>query len=183
MNKKREIARIWIILAVLILIGLLLFFLPKITKVIKDECKQISNENYKDSCYFDLAEETGDLSICEKLTDKTANRKKRHCYINLARETGDISICEKIKENNNYLSKEYKYNCYASVAEGTKNINICDEKFEEGSWKDSCYSNVAGQTGDNSICEKIVDEVRKNGCYFSVWAWATSINNSNQTIT
>ncbi|MCX6723333.1 MAG: hypothetical protein NT094_04710 [Candidatus Staskawiczbacteria bacterium] len=35
----------------------------------KDTCKKISNSRYRDTCYFQYFESTGDKSICKEMTD------------------------------------------------------------------------------------------------------------------
>jgi hypothetical protein len=50
----------------------------------------------KDTCYFGIASDTKDVTICEKVTDKTM---KDSCYSEVAEKTGDKSLCNKISSS------------------------------------------------------------------------------------
>jgi len=60
-----------------------------------DSCEE-SEWALKDLCYFGIAEDKEDLSICDNIVDKTT---KTTCYVNIAKIKKDSSICERLPDD------------------------------------------------------------------------------------
>lgn len=148
--------------------------------------------SYKDDYYLEIAKQTKDISMCEKISDDVS--KKITCYYDLALSKNDSSICQKIDYN--YLEKwclndsakdfqiclriEYgtlvwdeaelnnrKNTCIGVV---TGNVEYC-EKINEEDVKYSCYSNTVARKNDLSMCDKIESNKSFNNrdlCYMLI---------------
>lgn len=54
-----------------------------------------ATDSLKDACYVQIASNTKNPEICDKIEDKTI---RYGCYINIVEETKDKSVCEKIED-------------------------------------------------------------------------------------
>lgn len=116
-----------------------------------DDCEKITNRFEKGRCYFNIAIETKDSSLCEKTTDEAA------CYQQIAIETKDISLCKKITKS---ASRD---GCYYFIAIETEDASLC-EKIINNIQKTTCYAIVKN---DSSICEEITDSFGREICYMN----------------
>ncbi|GAH28147.1 unnamed protein product [marine sediment metagenome] len=107
-----------------------------------DECEEITRNDQRGICYFDVAIETNDDSLCEEITD---NIYKHVCS---AITTDDSSLCEELTDSSD------KDKCYSRVAIRIYDVNLC-EKITDTSTADSCYFIVAYRTNESNLCEKI----------------------------
>ena len=92
---------------------------------------------YKDSCYQQYAQTSGDSSVCDKITEVS---QKDSCYSNAASRSGDPTLCEKIK------TSYQKDDCYSNMASRTRDTTYCD-KITDSNRKQNCLQNIQGQTG------------------------------------
>jgi flagellar basal body-associated protein FliL len=123
------------------------------------------NMNDKDWCYLSIAEETGDVSMCDKLSP--GFNEKAPCYIKIAKENKNPEICKKIESN------DYKNWC---LAVATGNVSNCDNMRYK---KSSCYIDVAKAKDDPLVCEAFEGfskESFKNSCYTEMAHFREDIN-------
>jgi len=116
-------------------------------------------------CYYKIANETGNITICESATPagmQSYDYDQEMCYKELAINKEDISLCNKITEIN------LKDSCYEAIAKELKDASICGQ-INDITDKNECYKNMAWLLKDRSLCDAIVDPAymnnyRKNLC-------------------
>ena len=116
--------------------------------------------NYADLCYFNLAKNKSDVSICDKIPtydDWQGEPSREFCY---ALVENNPDACYNLKED-----KSTKMYCLYSIAYRTRDISICRD-FEEGQ-KNACYRTIAVLNNDISMCEKIDNKRKYNSTYSS----------------
>ncbi len=152
--------------------------LNAITPKTMEVCENTSDNN-KDFCYLGIAEETGDASMCDKISP--GFNEKAPCYIKTAKENKNSDICKKI-ESNDYKNwclavatgdaskcnnmKYKKSACYIDVAKEKDDPSICNifEGFDKEAFKNSCYVAIAHLRKDISLCDNINENYRE-ACY------------------
>ncbi|MCK4429607.1 MAG: hypothetical protein KAU95_04475 [Candidatus Aenigmarchaeota archaeon] len=122
-------------------------------------CGQLSDESWRNECYFKFAMDRMNSTFCEKAGSSADN-----CYYNLAIKLNDPSICDMTVGEN-------KAKCYGTIAIRTNNITLCGE-IEEGfkgyGNKIYCEEKILINSGDPASCEKLVDEWMRNKCYYKI---------------
>jgi hypothetical protein len=86
-------------------------------------CEELQILEEKESCYAQEGEDTGDLSYCEKIKDKT--EREKWCYYEIAVEHNNPQACEKITTEN------WKAACFLVVAGQTGNEDLCRQITKE----------------------------------------------------
>ena len=86
-------------------------------------CEQLTDEDYKNSCYYYAADDTLDLSYCDKMSDKYSSIywMKSECYDNIASQKNDPTICEGLSD------EEDRDDCYYEYAtDYPYHMEVCD---------------------------------------------------------
>jgi len=106
-----------------------------------EECENFDTTN-KESCYYDIAVESNDQSICELIT---LDSKRDDCYFQIFLDLNDVEICDKIigRPGNDINAK-----CKAIYYEDP---SYCEE--------DTCFYGLALNLKDSSICDLMPEEV------------------------
>lgn len=146
-------------------------------------CKNIVGEKDKiDKCYYELAEEKGEIALCEQIANQT---DKRHCLVRVAVSKGDESLCAEswsttdqkecftgvaVKKGDSSVcdgltNMVNKTQCYLSVAEETSQVEVCKKMdFANVYKRQFCVDNVAMQTGNAEDCEAHYDAESELDC-------------------
>jgi hypothetical protein len=134
-------------------IGCMGFPIPgELKKLKEDECV---NETDKDNCYFDIAVNKKNSSLCVRVLDSL---KLDRCYYNIGILNFNLESCNKISESSNLKAK-----CIAQVK---KDPELCLQLSEGQSDQSSCISFIAEKTGNITICDMITySDIDKTICY------------------
>lgn len=120
------------------------------------------------------AQETKDVSLCDKLSD--ANDKE-HCIANVAIETRNPKLCEGLQTEFNGqiagISANGKYSdiCFSAIAKEIYDYKLC-KKMTDGWSKDDCFDTVAKFSKNKDICNEISDSTTKQDCIKTVSEFA-----------
>jgi len=98
-------------------------------------CKQFTSvikRDLENSCYHDVAIETNDLKLCERVKMRDS---RISCLINVAANKNDPSICV------DKVSSSDKDFCYEGIAKVSKNLGYC-QAISDQDLRDSCYSYI-----------------------------------------
>ena len=186
--EKRGSALTWILVVlVLVVIGVIAYVLivegdvgikeiqdsAGIEKCIEavDSIKNLDpeeQEGYNDiivsECYLELARETQNPAVCDKMEEKLITDKKEilknHCK---ALATGDLKYCNEIEKEGEMWSD----GCYRSVAFYFSNPNACGFMITDDTGlmgKNGCYYSIAKNTKNPQICDNIDSKSYKEGC-------------------
>ncbi|MBS3056163.1 MAG: hypothetical protein J4473_01875 [Candidatus Aenigmarchaeota archaeon] len=74
MNKK------YLILLVVIFFVITLIFIALLSNNQNKDCDPISDQNTRNDCYHTFAHETGNKTVCSKISD---SEKKEHCSVHI----------------------------------------------------------------------------------------------------
>ena len=110
------------------------------------ECENISNLDYRLSCYVKYAVNRSDYSICDGIKNQ---HYKEGCYSEVSRVKPDINICKKIKQE-----EIYRENCYLYVAIANNDSSLCNSLETQ---RDKCFYGVGVRTKNIDLCNKIKD--------------------------
>jgi hypothetical protein len=113
-------------------------------------------QSYIEECYRDIAKETQDLNLCEKITIQNI---KNLCYSDIAVIKKDASICEQYG-----IDKSF---CYRQVAEAINDPAVC-EKEKTQPFRDFCFEEIAEDLKSLEICDRIENQSIKEICYRKV---------------
>lgn len=112
----------------------------------EDPCQGLEGET-KDACYYNLAEATKDVQLCEKISPEwgiaLVGSGRNECYTVLGVLLSDLSLCEK--------GGTRKQWCYRSIAVKEKNEKLCEKLKDEE--KSLCYYYLALKKNDPSLCD------------------------------
>jgi hypothetical protein len=134
-----------------------------------------------DSCYWTLAIQTGDHTMCNNISNKRdsqsclafTTKDRSHCrteypdsciyYAELSK--GNVSYCETI-------SGTKRASCFSELAALSENISLCeqlktDKKLNDGlreTYSDSCLYKIAANSGRTETCSRISSEDKKLMC-------------------
>jgi predicted small secreted protein len=99
----------------------------------------------KGECYYDLASETKDIGVCDKMVrpDNVRESERYLCYSRVAGLKNDMSICEEIPGG----------------FHGTRGAN--DEQINDRS---RCFHSIAVENKDIALCDKIQPAADKQTC-------------------
>jgi hypothetical protein len=123
-----------------------------------DICPKISYGTYKDECYSAVAIKKNDETICNSIIEVYP---KADCVTKIAIKKADKTLCNRL----NVVNKD---NCFLEFAKGTKDINICKEDVTDKALKDSCILGVATASKSEVLCKEIADTRMKDDCYYNV---------------
>jgi hypothetical protein len=152
-------------------------------------CKKLKTEKEKNVCLMGVAQTEEDANICDEITDKTGNYYHK-CVAEVAEKTGDHSVCEKLEEpqaktipdeiDECYYMVGYYQNkasacsavkdegkrtkCLLRVAEQNADTDICDERLTKSEDKDECYMKIAFSQDHKRYCDEISDATVKANC-------------------
>jgi len=132
------------------------------------KCENIALYSYRYTCLFDLANTTGNSSICGLLPASYSNA----CYLSLARKTFDAVLCGKI------TNATYAASCFQSIALHTGNLSFCGR--EPAPFADACYSIFANKLANPSVCTYIKNLTSRTICSSEIFAnLAFTTNNAS----
>ena len=153
-----------------------------------DICEKINEDIFQRSCYKQLALDESDSSLCQKSKDPW-------CFIDLAEKTGDNSLCEeilkispldnaqyfkdmcyqKIGKNNPILCENIetdflKFSCYQKllINESENYIKDSCAELNNTTNKNICFAIRAEQEGDIELCGIINIETLGDVCEYNV---------------
>ncbi len=116
-------------------------------------CGLIANKSQE--CYFDLAKNLSDSSICGKIENQPLNKA---CETLI---TGDFSLCKQLQYNTSWDA------CYQTVAIETNNYSVCDLTVTD-TYINACHETLALMNNFPSLCSHLVSEPARDQCYFDV---------------
>ena len=104
-------------------------------------CGVLSDIDLRETyCMNVIASATGDLSVCDKVTDKV---KKRYCISRVAVAKKDVTICQKIPIKDGIMTLPSTLNeCVTEIAKATKDKAACDKAYDKQA-KADCLRQVA----------------------------------------
>ena len=111
-----------------------------------DDLNTSKNINRIEECYAAVAKETGEVSICQSMPEKSSYTGT--CYENVALKTNNEDLCAKVDAEVN------RRECYTSIAVNKKDMSICTK--QDGDWEtDMCIVAFAKKAGDVDTCRTI----------------------------
>jgi hypothetical protein len=100
------------------------YYLSKAIKT-QDEsfCYKIALNSQKTTCFEALAKSKSDFHLCSNITN--FDNRKQQCYFDIAIQKDDVSICRLMTEEQDlpHYSRNYKTNCYTHFAQ--KDPSLC----------------------------------------------------------
>ncbi|MBI5159469.1 hypothetical protein HY992_05090 [Candidatus Micrarchaeota archaeon] len=108
-------------------------------------CSLISSTLKKHACQAFVS---NDLSFCQNLP-ATDNTTRDACYTNVAKLKNDSSLCYYA------VTRTYVNLCYEHFALANNDASACSKKYDEFD-RDDCYSVLASRTRNASVCGLIV---------------------------
>ena len=146
-------------------------------------CDKISMDNdYKKTCFTDIALMRKDSAVCAKLG---TSYYRDYCYQEYAKATGDVSVCaglfvestistcyskaalanHKPSLCNNIFSDTTRETCYQNVFDTSDTLDVyeCDT-LTSPQWIPVCIQYAAIKASDSSLCNRITDPVQKQNC-------------------
>ncbi len=145
-------------------------------------CEKLK-ETHKDACYTQVALNTNNAELCEKIQNRAITDIGKgefsnydECYSKIAEKRNDPLLCEKVLGNNR------KNFCYTKIATTINDETICKSISGEysTSYLSQCYILIAGAKKDSSICNNILEQATKEQCYERVAVSAKSITECNK---
>ncbi len=124
-------------------------------------CENINEENFKSSCYFEVAIRSNNSELCENIIEeRSSGEEKDRCYMDIGGKMGDLSICDMISDETTF-----RESCYIDVAVKNKDRTICASLSERK--HDACYADLVRVLPDITLCEEIVSKTTSNfnNCY------------------
>lgn len=116
------------------------------------------NLNIRYMCITEVAVETKNESLCEKIPSVGTNWKGA-CYSKISKSKNDVSICEKIE---NEVEKNI---CYFDVAIETNNSELCKRVgYKQLPDADQCFYKIAINTLNQELCDQLQDYENKMDC-------------------
>jgi len=104
-------------------------------------CNSISDAEFRDYyCLTPIATEQKDVSICDRITDKS---RKNNCISKVAIAKKDVSLCEMIVIKEGVVTTPDKLNeCVTEIAKATHNKALCSKAYDKDA-QASCARQVA----------------------------------------
>ena len=118
-----------------------------------DYCGLIVNRSQE--CYFDLAKNISDSSICDRITNQIT---RTACAALILR---DVSLCNNLPYN---TSSDV---CYQTIAIETNNYSVCDLTVTN-TYINACHESLALLNNFPSLCSHLVSEPARDQCYKKV---------------
>ncbi len=154
----------------------------------QSECEEISGQIQKDVCFENIADETRNITWCEKIIlqsrkdncyfenmdagvddpaacDKIfSHQKKDECFQEMVLSTRNFALCE------NIVKKAAKNDCYyyASLDGLIEDANVCAGNITGLEQRDICFNEVALLTKNSSVCSRIVSSNVRDECLYNV---------------
>lgn len=104
-------------------------------------CSKTKDKQIADDCYYYVAIQTQDKSLCDKIIDwqdSTGYDRRDNCRIRIDARTGNKDVCPAI------MNSSMRDMCYVETSFYTKNSELC--KFVESDYrKKECYENMTEQ--------------------------------------
>jgi len=120
-------------------------------------CDKIQNNNFHDNCLENIAVNTKDISLCDKMFGI-----KEFCISNVARKLNSPVFCEDIVDDYR------KDNCFRGVAVDYKDAYLCSKIASEKT-RDGCYKEIGIAERDATICESVEEDAdARDNCFYSV---------------
>lgn len=137
-----------------------------------DKCQEIENQLYRTVCInniaLNLAEETQDISYCQRLDDElvSISNCEKQVLLKKSLDKEDINVCDETK--NSEIQKECKENFWLFLAREKKDIKLCDNITIEQE-KNSCYDYYLFQeefikSESNFDCQRFYSQQVKLDC-------------------
>ncbi len=105
-----------------------------------------------------------DWSICDEFS--APKWEQSYCYQEAAEDTGDLTYCDKITVEGGYYYSYSKSSCYATVAKDKSNPSLC-AKLSDMEDRDDCYYSYAvTYPYKEEVCDNIVDTNLKEDCVY-----------------
>ena len=121
-------------------------------------------------CYISIAEKSGNIRICQRLSDEN----KRICIIKVAGSSGNLTHC-KI-----FNSTYYRDECYFDIAVKTRDSDVCNS-ISDINLKHRCISSLLKETADVNLCGRLgVEEI--DSCYRSYLIKITNLTYCNNIV-
>jgi|GEM_PF-4187800 len=114
------------------------------------DCEKL-RKNARDDCYYDLAVDKGDFSLCDEIK---SNLLRTVC---VAAEKKDREICDFINDS------ETRDKCYYGVAVTERDEKICGY-IDLQILRDTCYLKISKSKKDKKICDNIRFPTIQNIC-------------------
>ncbi len=150
-------------------------------------CNQLKAGSLQESCYYNIAIDKSEPTICGYLPESGNIYSKGSCYSDIADKTNNGEICKQITDplfHDDCLTKlsvnsknpelctfiknpDLELGCIKTAAYKLGDISICNEalKVLGSGLVDDCISNYAASKKDQSLCDKIQDVSIEEGCY------------------
>ncbi len=116
-----------------------------------ERCRGIALSGYRYSCLENLAQSTGNYSICRYVPEPMAN----NCYSSIAEQEKNLSIC-------NMASGQSNADCAIYIANSTDSYQDCAAL--NGTYLDRCDMGLAIRLENASICNGITDGANRTMC-------------------
>ena len=117
-----------------------------------ERCRGIVLSGYKYSCLENLAQSTGNYSICRYVPEPMAN----NCYSSIAEQEKNLTICDMASPGS------VNAGCTIYIANSTDSYQDCATL--NGTYLDKCDMELALKLENTSICGSITDEVNRTMC-------------------
>jgi hypothetical protein len=120
-------------------------------------CDKIENNNFHDNCLENIAVNTNDISLCDKVFGI-----KDFCISNVARKLNKPVFCEDIVDDNR------KDNCFRGVAVDYRDAYLCS-RIASQKTRDGCFKEIGVATSDATMCESVEEDAdARDNCFYSV---------------
>lgn len=104
-------------------------------------CLIVKNNDIKNQCLRTVAEKVNDVSVCDMVVEG-----ENSCYFEVALNLKDLSICQKINdESDSYDGGIDKSSCYYHMAKTKNDISICEKIMNDPALKGSCIQNAKSE--------------------------------------
>ncbi len=157
-EQKERIKALGLVFAVLIVIVLIIsFFVPRG----EDRCEKILLSEFKDDCYYTLAQDAGNSSFCDRIAKQFTHDV---CISDVAaQQSGGAIDCDRLS------SPSLKDQCIRSMASTTKNASYC-AGLTGSLERDMCYDSIARGSEDPQACAGISTDYMEMSCNNDIYA-------------
>lgn len=151
-----------VILLLLIIVGVILYGCLSNKGVNEEKECNIQNQSEKDICYYNLALEKNNISICKNIKTEYIQFTCDYKFLKRVESEEDfpISLCNEVKNFGNINLSIDKSESFSLGAD----IKLMGIVADERKIKDSCFFIAAVKKQNLTICENIDDLSQKHGC-------------------
>jgi len=121
----------------------------------KGECGNLTNTDYKEICFKELAISKKDASLCNEISTLI---RKDSCVLSIISEGSSFESCGAI--SNQFLKDQ----CIFMNANKHKNISLCNEIISQTDMKEACLAASVKVVADLTICQGLTIKVHKLNC-------------------